>query len=436
MEYGFIITAAGRRILAGLLAGQTLTLSRIMVGKGNISSVEEMARLTDLVQPVAEATSTVPAVSAEGDSVSFIVEYRSDLNGGLKEGFWLSEFGVFSQNPGRPEEDVLIYYATLGDFPQYVCTYNVLACILRALGDSRTPLYFLMVSSVLNIGLDFLFIVNFGLGVMGAALATVLSQAVSGVCCFLYIAKKYPVLRLSKKDFRWDFKLAAKHMGIGLPMAFQFSITAIGVIVLQGAINLFGESKIAAYAAASKVEQLVSQPAGTFGVTMANFSGQNLGAGRVDRVRKGVRQASVLTLCFAVFGMIILLTCGEALTRLFIKEDAGMVDEIIQASMHYLRICAAFFPFLFMIFIYRNAMQGIGHSFMPLMGGVVELVVRCVAALTLPGLLGYTGVCLAGPFAWLSAAVLLCISYFAVIRQVEKQYGRKQEEEISGTAIL
>ncbi len=124
MDYGSIITAAGRRILAGLLAGQTLTLSRIMVGKGNISSVEEMARLTDLVQPVAEATSTVPAVSAEGDSVSFIVEYRSDLNGGLKEGFWLSEFGVFAQNPGRPEEDVLIYYATLGDFPQYVCTYK------------------------------------------------------------------------------------------------------------------------------------------------------------------------------------------------------------------------------------------------------------------------------------------------------------------------
>lgn len=314
--------------------------------------------------------------------------------------------------------------------------YNVLACILRALGDSRTPLYFLMVSSVLNIGLDFLFIVNFGLGVMGAALATVLSQAVSGVCCFLYIARRYPVLRLSKKDFRWDFKLAAKHMGIGLPMAFQFSITAIGVIVLQGAINLFGESKIAAYAAASKVEQLVSQPAGTFGVTMANFSGQNLGAGRVDRVRKGVRQASVLTLCFAVFGMIILLTCGEPLTRLFIKEDAGMVDEIIQASMHYLRICAAFFPFLFMIFIYRNAMQGIGHSFMPLMGGVVELVVRCAAALVLPGLLGFTGVCLAGPLAWLSAAVLLCISYFVVIRQVERQYGGKREEDTSKASIL
>lgn len=313
--------------------------------------------------------------------------------------------------------------------------YNILACILRALGDSKTPLYFLMVSSVLNIGLDFLFIVNFGLGVRGAALATVISQAVSGVCCFLYIAKKYPILRLSKKDFRWDAKIAAKHMGIGLPMAFQFSITAIGVIVLQGAINLFGETRIAAYAAASKVEQLVSQPAGTFGVTMANFSGQNLGAGQLDRVRKGVRQASILTLCFAVVGMIILFTCGEPLTRLFIKKDAEAVDEIISASMHYLRICAVFFPFLFMIFIYRNALQGIGHSFMPLMGGVIELVVRCVAALTLPGLLGFTGVCLAGPLAWLSAAVLLGISYFVIIRKVESQY-EKEKKEISGNSIL
>lgn len=313
--------------------------------------------------------------------------------------------------------------------------YNILACILRALGDSKTPLYFLMVSSVLNIGLDFLFIVNFGLGVRGAALATVISQAVSGVCCFLYIAKKYPILRLSKKDFRWDAKIAAKHMGIGLPMAFQFSITAIGVIVLQGAINLFGETRIAAYAAASKVEQLVSQPAGTFGVTMANFSGQNLGAGQLDRVRRGVRQASILTLCFAVVGMIILFTCGEPLTRLFIKKDAEAVDEIISASMHYLRICAVFFPFLFMIFIYRNALQGIGHSFMPLMGGVIELVVRCVAALTLPGLLGFTGVCLAGPLAWLSAAVLLGISYFVIIRKVESQY-EKEKKEISGNPIL
>lgn len=302
--------------------------------------------------------------------------------------------------------------------------YNILACILRALGDSRTPLYFLMVSSALNIGLDLLFIVDFGLGVRGAALATVIAQGVSGICCFLYIVQKYPILRLSRKDFKWDGKLAVKHMSIGLPMAFQFSITAIGVIVLQGALNLFGKDNIAAYTAALKVEQLVSQPAGTFGVTMANFTGQNLGAGRVDRIRKGVRQASVLTLCFAVFGMVVMMTCGEPLTRLFIDEtkDLEKVGEIICTAKQYLHISAAFFPFLFMIFIYRNALQGVGRSFMPLMGGVVELLVRCVAAVTLPGLFGFTGVCLAGPLAWVAAALLLCVSYFVIIRQVERQY--------------
>ena len=124
MEYQFMITAAGRKILAGLLAGQTLSLTRVMVGKGNVSSVEEMARLTDLVEPVAPATSTVPAVAEDGESVSFLIEYRSGLNGGLKQGFWLSEFGVFAKRPEKPDEDVLIYYATLGDFPQYVCTYK------------------------------------------------------------------------------------------------------------------------------------------------------------------------------------------------------------------------------------------------------------------------------------------------------------------------
>lgn len=124
MEYGFIIPAAGRKVLAGLLCGQTLRLTRVQVGKGKVGSLEEMAGLTDLVEPAAEATSTVPAISEEGDRVSFMVEYRSDMNGGLTEGFWLSEYGVFAQDPENPEQEVLLYYATLGEFPQYVCAYR------------------------------------------------------------------------------------------------------------------------------------------------------------------------------------------------------------------------------------------------------------------------------------------------------------------------
>lgn len=284
--------------------------------------------------------------------------------------------------------------------------YNMLACILRALGDSRTPLYFLMISSVLNIVLDLCFIINFQMGVTGAALATVISQAVSGVFCFLYIVVKFPILHLSRKDFKWNGALAWKHLSIGLPMAFQFSVTAIGVIVLQGALNLFGSQKIAAYTAASKVEQLMDQPALTFGVTMANYTGQNLGAGKIDRIRKGVAQATILSLSFAVFGMLMMVLCGEPLTRLFISgAEPEEMAEIIDASLQYLKIAAAFFPFLFMIFIYRNVLQGVGRSFMPLMAGVFELVTRTIVAFTLPGVLGYTGVCLAGPLAWVSASV-------------------------------
>lgn len=314
---------------------------------------------------------------------------------------------------------IVIIFAGIGA----TVLYNMLACILRAIGDSKTPLYFLMISSVLNICLDLLFIVNFEMGVGGAALATVVSQGVSGLMCLVYIYKKFPILHLARKDFKWDAKLAWKHLAIGLPMAFQFSITAIGVIVLQGALNLFGSQKMAAYTAASKVEQLLSQPANTFGVTMANYCGQNLGAGRIDRVRKGVVQASFLSLSFAVFGMLIMTLFGADLAHLFIKADTvAEVEEIISYAMQYLRMATLFYPFLFMIFIYRNAMQGIGQSLLPLLAGVLELVTRTVVALTLPGMIGYQGICLTGPMAWLTAAVYLFICYQFVIRKVTKQY--------------
>lgn len=308
--------------------------------------------------------------------------------------------------------------------------YNMVACLLRAIGDSKTPLYFLAVSSVLNIGLDFLFIITFRMGVSGAAWATVLSQFLSGIACVIYAYVKYPMLHLTRKDFTWNTKFAWKHLQIGLPMAFQFSITAIGVIILQGALNLFGEAKIAAFTAGSKVEQLVTQPAGTFGVTMANYAGQNLGANRIDRIKVGVRKCALLTLSFAVLGMIILQFFSEPLLALF---DVGKNQEIMDAALLYLRLCSIFFPFLFLIFVYRNVLQGVGRSFMPLMAGVFELVARSVAAFLLPGMMGYAGICLAGPAAWVAAAVLLYVSYHIVIRQVERQYSNKESSLLTNS---
>jgi len=293
--------------------------------------------------------------------------------------------------------------------------YNLLACFLRAIGDSKTPLYFLIISSVLNVVLDLVFIINFDMGVAGAAWATVVSQGVSGVLCFIYMMKKYPMMHLSKNDFKADKWMYGRHLFIGLPMAFQFSITAIGTVILQGALNLFGSTAIAAYTAACKVEQLVTQPALSFGVTMANYSGQNLGADRIDRIKEGVTKCSILTLIFAVFASLILIFFGEPLTKLFID---GNQPEVIETSMIYLRICAMFFPFLNLIFVYRNMLQGVGKSFMPLMAGVFELIARAVVSFTLPRLLGFAGICLAGPIAWMAAAIPLGITYFIEIKKM------------------
>ncbi|HEX3021963.1 MAG TPA: MATE family efflux transporter [Lachnospiraceae bacterium] len=302
-----------------------------------------------------------------------------------------------------------------------VCTmfYNMIACILRAIGDSKSPLYFLIISSILNIVLDFVFILNFHMGVAGAAWATVISQGVSGVLCLIYARKKYPILRLQRKDFWIDLPFAAKHWKLGIPMALQFSITAIGVMILQGALNLFGSTKIAAYTAASKTDQLVTQPAGTFGVAMANYAGQNLGAGRIDRIKEGVKRCSYLTLVFAVGAAAILILFGRPMTNLFV--DSKEVD-VIESAQVYLNTIALFLPALNLLFVYRNVLQGIGRSFMPLMAGVFELVARTICAFTLPAILGFTGICLAGPIAWLAAAIPLAITYFIVMKKMMREY--------------
>lgn len=319
--------------------------------------------------------------------------------------------------PDNIMDDALKYINVI--FIGIVCTvfYNMIACILRALGDSKTPLYFLIVSSVLNVVLDLVFILCFHTGVAGAAWATVISQGVAGGLCLLYTLKKYSILRLTKKDFTYNSKLAWKHWQIGLPMALQFSVTAIGVLVLQGSLNLFGSTKIAAYTAASKVEQLVTQPAGTFGVTMANYAGQNLGAGRIDRVKEGVKKCSVLTIIFAVAASAILLLFGKPLTGLFID---GKEAEVFASAQVYLTIIAVFLPVLNMLFVYRNALQGMGRSFMPFMAGVFELFARTVCAFTLPVVIGFAGICLAGPIAWIAATIPLAVAYYVVIKKFDQ----------------
>ncbi|GMO66643.1 MAG: MATE family efflux transporter [Treponemataceae bacterium] len=292
--------------------------------------------------------------------------------------------------------------------------YNVAACLLRAVGDSKSPLYFLIIASILNIALDIVFIYFFGWGVAGAAWATVVSQGISGIVSVIYIAKRFPILCVKKNDFAFHVSFARQHLQIGIPMALQFSITAVGVVILQGALNVFGPVKIAAFTAVQKVEQLPVVFAMTLGVTMANYTGQNIGAHKLERIKEGTKQGVVIALGGAVIGIAIVLSFYEPLISLFLKNPEA---ELMAAAKQYLFLTCVFFPPLFVIFIFRNVLQSMGKSFMPLMTGVLELVARAVVAYTLPHYIGFLGVCLAEPAAWLSAAIMLAISYMVIIRK-------------------
>lgn len=293
--------------------------------------------------------------------------------------------------------------------------YNLIASILRALGDSKTPLYFLIVASILNVILDLVFIINFKMGVAGAAYATIISQGVSAILCLVYTYKKFIILRLKKEDFNVKRKYYYKHLKIGIPMALQFSITAIGIMTVQGALNVFGSIVIASYTAASKALQLVMQPAITFGVTMATYCGQNLGAKEYGRIKQGVKECTKISIITSIIAGAVLIFLGKYFVMMFISDPN---DEILRYAQQVLDISAIFFIPLGLIFIYRNALQGIGDSFVPMMAGAYELIARAIVAFTLPSQLEFMGICLADPVAWMAAVIPLGITYFKRIKSL------------------
>ncbi|QJA08157.1 MATE family efflux transporter [Romboutsia sp. CE17] len=310
--------------------------------------------------------------------------------------------------PDNIFNDANIYITIIfaGIFTQ--TTYNMAAGILRAIGDSKTPLYFLIISSVINIVLDLVFIINFNMGVAGAAYATNIAQGISGILCLVYSYKKFKVLRLKREDFKVDKSYYTTHLKVGIPMGLQFSVTAVGVIIVQSAVNVFGSNIIASYTASSKVLQLVMQPLISFGVTMATYAGQNLGAKRFDRIRNGMSIMNKISIITSLIAGAILVFFGKYFVMIFI-ENPG--DEIIRYAQDVLNYSAVFMIFLGFIFVYRNVLQGMGESFVPMMAGVYELVARSIVAFTLPKYIGFTGICLSDPIAWIAAAVPLMITY-------------------------
>lgn len=313
---------------------------------------------------------------------------------------------------------VIVLFAGL--FTQ--AAYNLISSILRAIGDSKTPLYFLIFSSVLNVILDIAFIYGAGWGVKGAAFATVIAQFISSALCFIYAFSHYRVIRLHRNDWRTDWKLISEHISIGLPMAFQFSITAIGMIFLNAALASFDAPYIAGFSAANRITSLFAQVPVSFGVAMANYAGQNFGAGKMERVRQGVRSICVMSMVVCVFASSILLLFPHQLTSLFVDVATSQsVETIFDASTRYLNVSATLYPFLFLIFVFRNALQGIGKTFWPLMAGVGELVIRAITSFILPKHFGYTGVIYVDCLSWVLACLILAVAYWCIVMKPPKQ---------------
>ena len=291
--------------------------------------------------------------------------------------------------------------------------YNLLASILRALGNSKVPLYFLILSAFLNIVLDLLFIIVFHMGAAGAAVATVISQGVSGVLCLIYIVKKVPELRMTREDWRPPASLLKTQIRIGIPMALQYSITAIGTMMVQSSLNILGSTLVAAYTAAGKIEQVVTQAYGALGTTIATYGAQNMGAGDVPRIRQGFKACTIIGIIYSFIAAAIVMTVGKYMTYLFVSED---VETIMDSVDIYLKCVGTFFIPLALVNIYRSGIQGLGYGLLPMMAGVAELVGRGVVSVIAAGQRSYLGVCLASPVAWILAAVLLAGMYYYIVK--------------------
>lgn len=293
--------------------------------------------------------------------------------------------------------------------------FNLLSNVLRALGDSRTPLLFLTVACALNIGLDFLLILVIPMGVAGAAAATVAAQLLSGLACVVFIAKRFPQLHLRREDWRLSRGELWEHLRLGLPMGFQSSIIAIGAIVLQFALNGLGSQTVAAYTAAQKVDSLATQPIMSFGMTMATYAGQNYGAGNVERIKRGVRQCVAMSVSFSVAVGLLCIFFGRNLVWLFLGDGS---QAVVDQAQTYLVINGATYFILSLLFDFRFTLQGLGQSFVPTIAGVMELIMRSFAALFLGNAFGFTGVCTANPLAWLGALIPLTIAMVLTMRRL------------------
>ena len=319
---------------------------------------------------------------------------------------------------GMASEYLQIYF--LGMIPQMI--YNMGTNILRAVGDSKRPLYFLIVASIVNIVLDIVLVAVIPLGVAGAAIATVFSQAVAGIGSLVYIVHHYPELRWSREEGALSLTHCAKLCSMGIPMGLQCSITAIGSVVLQGAVNGLGSDIVAAQTAGGKAAQFLSVPLESIGTAMTTYTSQNMGAKDLGRVNRGVNTALGIGCVYSVASFLILRVLDKPLIGLFL--DAGETA-IMANAQDFIFWNSVFYIPLAVLIIYRYTIQGLGHSGLAMFAGVAEMIARAMVGFWFVPLWGYFAACIASPVAWLFACFFLIPAYFVVFRRLQKE---KQQE--------
>lgn len=326
------------------------------------------------------------------------------------------------QTPENIFEGAYIYL--LITFIGVPCTffYNLLSCIIRALGDSKTPFWFLLLSTVLNIVLDLFFILSLGWGVAGAGVATVFSQGFSAVLCYVYMYRKFDILKTEPSDRIFRKNLARQLLSIGVPMGLQFSITAIGSIMLQSANNALGTACVAAFTAAMRIKMFVMCPLDALGMAMATYSGQNYGAGKPERIWMGIKSATLMMVVYSVAIAIVMWGLADKFALLFISPDE---TEIMKDTVLFLHINTSFFILLGLLSILRYSIQGVGYTRLSMFSGVAEMVARVLVSLILVPALGFLGVCLGDPTAWLFANLFLIPAFIYVYRKLKEMMNEK-----------
>ena len=333
------------------------------------------------------------------------------------------------QTPAEILPNTLLYLRIMYMGVPVVMAYNLLASILRAMGDGKTPLHAMIVAAMTNIVLDFLFVLVFRLGIAGAAVATLIAQMISSLFC-LYHIRKIEILKLTASDFRLqERRLPLRLLMLGFPMAFQNAIISIGGMIVQFVVNGFGVIFIAGFTATNKLYGVLEVAAISYGYYMVTYAGQNLGAGKTDRIRKGVRAAVLIALLTSLLIALLMLFAGKMILGWFISGTPEEFDQTMQIAYYYLSIMSVCLPILYILHITRSAIQGMGNTILPLASGIAEFVMRAVTAIFLPLLIGENGIFYAEIMAWAGAVIILVISYFAVIRKVERsRYGKSEDQ--------